>query len=267
MPPSQYQNQEALVIKKDALSNWFAEDGTMCLSPRTPNGERESYGETHLSTANCDNGPLFAAQFYWLCAELGVLDDSDLARFQIMELLCRVDEHKGLHHRNPGRSRDTEAFDNDVGLVTCGVLFDFPIANAIREYGATTGYIYNNVAPGEINLNLWRQGAEIAFYDMAAGFMPRITDYLWLVGGLFVTLFYDRNKSSEHLLTYMRLGALDRVDQRGMSHCPTIFYAGVGLMGKLWNWRVSKLGGIPALFSTYFHPSHPNARLAALLVK
>lgn len=272
---------QAYRIKNECLEKWFSEDGLMKLN--MDEDRNPVYPFTKKSVGN-DNGILFTVYFYMLCDSHGILDELDKQRFVniVNDLRKRIDGSPvlGLFNRNPGRDGDGENLDNYMGLVCGAALFDIDsIPDEICNFGESHGYIFNNVNHGDWDIKYWRQGADVAVYKLLSmKRTPMVWEMIWLLGGIvFQSLqgIKDENgvkrlHTSEHLLMWIRLRAIEKVIQRGLKGVlwPK-YYFWIRNISYLYRARLSVMTngkGIEEIIGIYFNPAsgdkHPIERLA-----
>ena len=260
---------------------YFAPDGLMKLWKHE---ERECFPEAAvpLRTAANDNGILFAVYFYWLVYS-AIEDEQERTNFtatSVFNLLFRdavsrlaCFKGRGLFDRNPGRHDERDKLDNYVGIVSGSVLFgyDDEYPRWIVNWGTSHGWFFDNVTPSSPQINCWRQGADIAFYQMSAGFYPSWIDYLWLIAGIIFNA-YQKDldaRSSEHLLTWARLKAIDRKWDKGeqFSALQCLLFLGARLARLFWVRKLRQKTpdqvGMEHVFRVYFKdPEHPCRKLS-----
>lgn len=244
-------------IKDYATVHYFAPDGLMALDA---DGFRPPYPGGSVSTVTCDNGILFAVQFYLLCKAKGLFDVTDMRAFNRAALLLENPGATGYFNRNPGRNADTEAPDNYSALVTGGLLSGYDVATRICAAGDRNGYIFDNTAPDALTINEWRQGADIACYQFGASRRPQLWNVAWLCASIVANAAQDIDtKASEWLCEWVRLKGLD------LSYVETTLRAQINNAKNAWldQLKIKTNGrGIQVLFEKYFPPGHPNVLMA-----
>lgn len=282
--------KEALLVKKEALKHWFAQDGTMCLE----------YYEDQPLTSPTDNGGLFAVLLYWLFQRHNILDNDDRIRFTRMEAELQGKE-PGTHHRNPGRAGRDEAHDNPRAYVSGAVLFGTPrITETIIAYGVRNGFIYENVDMDSdildphlidrkktwwyrlfgFDITRFRQGTVIAFYKLSIGWMPTLWHLAWMLISYIITAFQKvkdkygviRLNTDHHFLTWIELIAIDLkyTQMKEMNILPRWkslfkFIFAIKFFWRFMLLRKTNQLGMEAILGGYFNPQkgpHPIEKLA-----
>ena len=225
------------------ISDYFDEVGLMTLKP----GEK------------CDNGILFLSIYHVLNHLLGQHTGS----FEYTQTIHACEVEPGLFHRAPGRNKDTEGFDDYVGVCAASVFLEQPqLAEAIVEYGNKHGWNFNNTEPGKFALWGWRQGAEIAFANICMGRRPELAQFIWLcLSFVWAGLAYGEDKMSEHQLTWLRGEAIKKV---GLEKWAQPWFV---LAHSFWHLCVwVRFGSLGRIFSGYYEdPRHPNRVMAETL--
>jgi hypothetical protein len=249
---------EILIQKLEWERDFIAGDGLM----RLPyDSLREPFpGQTKTTTPN-DNGILFSVYYYFLLDHHECLEPEDRERFYDSIKSLEKNHTPGLYNRNPGRNDDYEALDNYVAICAGSVLFDFSFQRDICDYGDRNGYIFNNVSDSETYLHQWRQGAEIAYYQLCAGRMPQLWNLIWFYLSFVVSAFYSEEKSSEHLLTWLRLKSLERAYLKVKQGSPWFLWAYwfSFLFATIWKYgllRQTSGRGIERELVIYFRQAH-----------
>jgi hypothetical protein len=249
------------------IGSFFAEDGLMKLE-RGP--DREPYAPSFPPTCDNDNGVLFLAE--WLYLAMPTQDPETRGHWwNVFRETCRTLSiregslivQRGIYYRNPGRSRDLEAFDNYVGIVAGHILFgELDAAINICDFGDKNGYFFDTRAPGSMaDLASWRQGAEIAFYQLCALRRPQLWNFVWLCLGVFFTAFMDVERNSNEWWTcWLRLRALDLLEGNTRTLLPR-WHNLLSLAKDFWLWQLKRKTqgrGMERLAEIYFHnPHHP----------
>lgn len=238
-------------MTKDEAEFYFDADGLMSLKP----GER------------CDNGLLFAAEYYYLLKEKGLFDEKvDALRAQSAVDSCRIEP--GLYNRNRGRGNDTESFDDYVGITALSVLLGNSWGLDICTYGDSHGYTFDNVHPKKFSLWAWRQGADIAFYQLCAGRTPTLWDFSWLsLSIMFCAFRVLPQYSSDWITEYLRCKALDAtIEAIGINPAYLKPYL---LARTVWKYQLLKKTngrGVERLMEIYFPEGHPNREFSKGIV-
>jgi hypothetical protein len=210
-----------------------------------------------------DNGVLFLGFFLMLCYKAKLLDPRDTNNaFRALQSVQVVKDGQvipGLHWRSPQMPHKMESHDNSIGVCAISAIFDFAFARQHLEYGLKTGFCYNNLEPGKFEARATRQGGDIAFIKLTAGYVPSIWETLWLAIGVTIAAF--KGTPSTVNLAWLRLEALK------------IEKAPLGLLGPqrlilfltdcIYNVSIKKrFGGIQGSFARYYKESHPIRRMA-----
>ncbi len=257
-------------IIQDAWTHWIAEDGLMSLT----RGEfREPFPEAidDLQTVTNDNGILFSTIFFMLCRR--ALGPDVVSNERWRQSVERLEVDLGLYERNPGRGDSDEAHDNPAAIAAGSVLFAAPpfrhhFARDICEYGERNGWVFNNRSPGKFNMAQLRQGGEVAFLKICAGYKPHIFEWAWFCLGTFIGLFYITRDASGTQLKWMRMEAIREVlkswDYRGWQWIPISF----GLLDAAFRGVLWCTGGMRRVWGSYYtaqNPEHPIVLMAQAL--
>lgn len=262
-------SKEKLVQLMEFDHGYIAADGGMSLSlvrSQHPDkggtyGDREPYNGYVLRTANNDNATLFRAQYeLWLARHKVARLGHDIYFFQYIRSLSAG--YYGLYHRNPGRSEDTNSFDEYLGITALAILFDLPgVAEDICKYGEAYGWIFDNTDPKSGDLRYWRQGIDVFTYKMASyNRTPTPYEFLWFVLGTLWGCFSQG--TSNPLLNWTRLEALSYLKSHRLSFTAQYYLLGVHVMKGIAAVIFKLRGGIGKMTQTYFGPDHPVAILA-----
>jgi hypothetical protein len=135
-----------------------------------------------------------------------------------------------------------EAHDNVVGICAISTLFEFVFAREVVEYGTRNGFCYNSENPGKFDIKHVHQGGDIAFYKLCSGMMPTIWEYVWMLGGMLVTIL--KGSASTKNLGWLR--------------CQALLLRNNLLWVKILSQFMSK-----SSFKNYFLAEHPITKLAA----
>lgn len=201
--------REAIALKNEFYEKWVSPNGLALLGV----GEGEN-----------SNGILFYAYFMQLCKELDSINTRDKQHAEY--LLSILQQEPGLLNRRPN-NQTLEAHDNYVGAMCISLIHGLDFPKKCVEYGVKHGWNYNNSEPGVWKKEAQRQGGEVAFYQICAGYKPDPFYLIWLCIGLIASAF---QWSSVVNLSWLRLRTIKGknvfVDFTAM-----IFDAIVGLRG------------------------------------
>jgi hypothetical protein len=241
-------------ITEDANKNWIAQSGLMRLK-----GPHETGNIDGLETVWNDNGIFFLSIYILLLRTHG--ETYPAVRVRETLDLIEVPDHPGLFNRNVYRTSvapQYEAHDNYIAIAVLSKLYDTRHLRSIVLYGVEHGWNYNNIEPHVWKKECQRQGGEVAFYMLMAGYVPSILDTIWMLGGFIVNLV--QWKYSLVMLTWLRIEGLRLVT-------PTTPWARVAVkvMIAIWDIVFERRGGIKAAAAKSFKPTHPARRLAELL--
>ena len=226
------------------LDDWISDDYLGRLNPK-------SEGAFPGRDDN-DNGILFLAMMFFLVSKMGGLIDKD----KVVASIRALEKERGLYHRRKFSPDILEAHDNYVGICALSVLLDLPFAEDIVRYGEKTGYNFNNLNPGEYRLDCQRQGGDIGFYKLCAGYKCEPWYAVWMVGGLIVSAL--KSDPSTMNLGWLRFETLNLVK------IDDLFSSRVIKAGQLICWLIQKIKGKNQLwaFENYFRVDHPVITLA-----
>jgi hypothetical protein len=249
--------------------DYIAPDGLMNL---TVNNNRAPYLSGLPDTSNNDNGILFISEFYWLCHLNTQLLPDYVPNFMLSVLLLEVTGYSGLYNRNPGRSQDTEAFDDYVGIVASSVLFNNKYPADICNYGKSNGWMFDNTNPTKPHIDCWRQGSEIAYYQICNKEIPELWNFAWLIISTFISSFNIMKDLSSPLLNWLKFRSIKMlVDEKRLAiNFPLWMICLLYIVGGFWLWKlkaVTKGKGMESIFAGYFtDPNHPNVLLSKGIV-
>jgi hypothetical protein len=238
-------NYKPRTIKQEFYTNWVSPNGLALL------GNRD---------AENSNGILFLAIFLMLLKKCDCLDQTDLDKSFVALEKIRI--QPGLYKRAPNHP-ELEAHDNYVGVCALSVLFELKDAREVVEYGTRTGFAYDNLNPNNPDSRSIRQGGEIAFYKICAGYVPTIWEFAWMCIGLLVTAFQTKstkvNLPSNTNLAWLRLETLKFVK----INLSLPFKVSLFITESIFNIMLRKrYGGIQGSFARYFREEHPIRLLA-----
>lgn len=250
------------IINK-AEQHYLAPDGLITLHP---DDFKEPFKEGLPKTANCDNGILFFSYYAHLLIELKAWS-MELVKSTHRQVIDSLFTHPGLLNRAPGRDDDLEGLDNYVAVCS----LSYWAAEDIVQYGEKNGYIFDNVHRDVSNISRWRQGSDVCFYKMSAGYVPTPYEVAWLVGGIIQNSFQDPMfRTSETLLNWLRIQGIKKNYKR-MDGVNKYYIMALTFSEMFWKWQVKRKTpekqGIKAVFKHYFSDpdGHPIALLADLL--
>ena len=221
------------------LSDWISDD---YLGRLTPKSEGRFPGRD-----DNDNGILFLAMIFMLKCKL----KHPMQHSLVYDSIRALEKERGLYHRRRISPEIYEAHDNYVGICALSVIFGLVFANDIVRYGEKNGYNYNNVEPGKYELKCQRQGGDIAFYKLCAGYKAEPWYVVWMVGGLIVSSL--RSSPSEMNLGWLRFQTL------GLLDIDSSFTKAVIKTGELIVDVIHWIKGKDQLwaFANYYRPDHP----------
>ena len=158
--------QKVIELKNEFYSSWVSRNGLALLDA---NGQEPA------------NGIYFYAVFMQLCRELDSVNTRDEQHAAF--LLSMLEKEPGLLNRWP----DTPVLDShDNYIGGCSISKDF--AQRCVKYGVEHGWNYNNV-DGKWVKEAQRQGGEVAFYQLSAGYSADPFYLIWLCCGLLLAAF------------------------------------------------------------------------------
>jgi len=204
------------------------------------NGLCKLQDELTLKEVKNDNGILFSVYGYMLCD----LDGADFLRFTHTVDLLTIEP--GLYKRRHNADNVTEAHDNRAAIAAGSVLFDQTFARDLCDYGTRMGWQYANADKTMYSWKQLTQGGDIAFYKVCAGRLPYPTEWLWLLGGMAISIF--KGWSSTQNLFYMRSIAITKAFERytqGGTQLWWMYTASWSILRPLLHWTArKKFGGI-----------------------
>lgn len=247
-------------IVNKANESYIAPDGLMALHPKD---FRPAFKTGLPDTVNCDNGILFLAYYVHLLIELGATTPAQ-ARVTYKDTIESLFTNRGLLNRAPGRDDDLEGLDNYVAVCS----LSYWAAEDIVWYGTKNGFIFDNVKQDVSNITRWRQGSDVCFYKMMAGYVPTPYEYLWFIGGIIQNSFQDPMfRTSETLLNWLRFQGI-KTNWMRVDGVNLWYNLGIKVAQAFWKWQVKRKTpekqGIKAVFKHYFSDpdGHPIALLA-----
>jgi hypothetical protein len=234
---------EPRLIKQDFYNNWVSPNGLALLSIQGPENS---------------NGILFLAIFLMLLKQCDCLDQTDLNKAYLALEKIRV--QPGLYKRAPGND-SLEAHDDYVGICAISVLFDFIDARSITDFGTRMGFSYDNITPDKPDPRSTRQGGEIAYYKLCAGYIPTLWEYIWLILGLVLASF--KGTPSVINLAWLRIKTLLIVSDRFSTNLFGIIPVSMYFTSLIFNFNLRRrYGNLQGSFAQYFEELHPIRRLA-----
>lgn len=250
-------------IWEDYWDFWVAENGLGKLA--SDHTYEQHYDGLNLRSPANENGILFLAYFLILAKAAGMNNEFRSKRLvvgQTIERLIRA-PYRGLFDRIPigdkKELRTPERHDNYVAIVTLSMLYGFSFHKEIVSYGNEHGYNFNNITPEDWDVKSQRQGGEIAFYQICAGYVPEVLNFIWMIGGIFASMF-DKDPGRSNL-AWLRLYALDKADiQNAWVKIPLIIVTEIWKAAKWINSR-----NLVWSMEGYFSGKHPNYKMARVL--
>lgn len=211
-------------------------------------------GMTLKPGEDADNCLLFLSTYYVLRCLSG--EHPSNLRYCGAVALCTLEP--GLYTRRPEDRTSTNSFDDSVGIAAASVFMRLRFADEIYSKGEIWGWNFNNVQPGSWALWAWRQPSEIAYFKICAGRRPDLFGLAYLCIGLCITAFQGEKRTSEHLLTWLRVVAIEKA---GLEPWARPWFA---LAAGIWRLGVQiRFGGMARVFSIYYaDENHPNRLLA-----
>jgi hypothetical protein len=236
-------------LKVEFVHQYLANDG-LC---RFENEEFRTL-DGFTSVRN-DNGILNAAVGY-------LAFDRDAAdAMRAYYAVKRLEIEPGRYRRRFDDNVTPEAHDNYKAIAFLSVLFDFTFARDICELGVRVGWQFNNL-DARYSWKQLRQGGDIAFYKICAGWIPYPIEMLWLLGSLIYTPL--RGWKSTWKLCELTLAALDIAIPRYSEHAAALWKP------VAWSYYLTRAIARPLLerrratLNDYFGPGHVvTRRLAA----
>lgn len=254
--------------KELIYKTWVAENGQMRLDP---NDMAPPFaGEDEGRVVN-DNGILFLYYWHLLLIERGELDSYDKGMFLNLVEKLRVKDFAGvptfgLYNRHPGNVFRFEAQDNMAAIAGSQVTHDTKEASYIVSFGEYHGFNYNNLHPEIFELSQQRQGGEIAYYKICAGYMPELWNWFWFLGGIIANAFQrvdsSQNNPSTTLLAWMRISVVSKQFKTTL-YFPQFMRITFDLVKWFWQYKLNSkyLQGMTTVFEKYFiWPQHPCRR-------
>jgi len=238
------------------MNAYLAEDGLMKL---TVDDNREPFPGAALKTVANDNGIYYLAIYYLLRVLKGdwfTLDE----RLEVGSAIERLRKSDGLFLRHAGDER-TDAQDNYLGICILSVLFNFPFAKEILDYGSKHGFNYDHTGKG--GATTMRQGGEICFYRVCCGYAPPVWEWVWFLSGVLVNAFTKQsNMPSDAQLAWARLELVNRMRITGLF--------GLSFTFVRWIWRLrakKRFGSIYQIFHRFYLDSEHPIRALAIKVE
>lgn len=255
---------KAIDIKARFHALFQSEDGAGRL---TTEDSAEAFAGFTKERVSNDNGILYLVEFLILCSQAGLLNDQDKAKFA--RLTTDLRQEHGLFNRHPGNRVTLEAHDSYLALVAGSSLFDLGLAKEIRDYGKSNWNCYNNLQPGKFDWRAYRQGGELALYDLCANQSPGLINWLWLLGKILTIAVTPKdtktgNLHASTLLCWIRCVMIERSIKRNKwafdIKVPFL------VIRKLFRKKVKeKNTGIIQYLEQYFIKGHPIPEMAKLL--
>ena len=206
-----------------------------------------------------DNGILFLGIFVMLMHDRNLLTELDITRS--FNAIKGIEIYPGLFARTHLNDK-MDSHDNSVGVCALSVIFNFAFARQLVEYGTQTGFCYNNLHPGDFEARAARQGGDIAFYKICAGYTPTIWETVWLCVGILIAAF--SGWSSTVNLAWLRLRSMDiSIETKPATAITKTALFITNLVYNVCIWK--RFGGIKGSFKQYFKAEHPINLLAETL--
>jgi hypothetical protein len=233
--------QEAL--KREFITQYLDVDGLCHL-------ENEK-GLTHCQNSN---GVLFAAYGYMILHKHKMLDGADYLRFY--HTIKTLTVEPGLYKRRPDADQVTEAHDNRTGIAVAALLLDqLQTVRDLQDYGDRMGYQYANTDTSKFSWKQLTQGGDIALYKICCGRMPYITEWVWMLGGMAVSVF--KGWSSTWNLFYLRAYGVSHALERFGTSAWLPYRVSWNLVSPLLHYIASKrFGGFRESLKQYFSADH-----------
>jgi len=254
--------QQALEVKEEAHQSWTGNAGLITLYPAHLSNTEKG----HLPEFNYDseNQLLWTGEFYTLCKIHGIIDyDRDkervtkaLAKHQVKMDGVPV---PGLYSRHPDPYRLREvhhgiSWDEMNGLSVLSKIFDLDVSTGIVEYGSQNGWVFIDEEPFTWKADRVRQGRDIAFYKITAGYKTVPWNVVWMLVSHAITSFKEKGDTSGKLMAWMRLETI-----KDLSLLYLVAY-------EMFMWKMRMTYGkypLSELIKIYFRdPNHPFHRLA-----
>jgi hypothetical protein len=220
-------------------------------------------------TVKNDNGILFAFYFYLICIKAGCFTESDRTSF---ETACHLLEREpGLFNRRPNEPESGEAHDNPGAIAAGSVFMGLHFAEDIVKYGNKHGWSFVNQSPGDFRIQQSRQGGEVGYLKVCAGYRPALWEWLWFLIGLFINAFQGPDQSSNKQLAWMRVEAItkafDKFDYSGTWAWVWMSFVPVKLFWWIMFWI--RCGTMHRVFKGYYfregQPEHPQVTLSRII--
>lgn len=221
--------QEALELKNEFYEKWLSPSGLALL------------GVGHNDN---DNGILFYAMFMQLCKEFDLINTRDKQHAE--HLFSVLQKEPGLLNRRIN-SESREAHDNYIGAMNISLIHNLDFPKKCVDYGIKHGWNYNNTNPEKWLKETQRQGGEIAFYQVCAGYTPDPFYFIWLCIGILIASF---QWSSVVNLAWLRLRTLQMAKQKQSSSFVGIV---IDNLEMIFNIIVYFRGGKLRFFKEYFN--------------
>jgi len=254
--------QEALEVKREVHQKWTGNAGLITLYPAHLSNTEKG----HLPDFDYDseNQILWTGEFYTLCKIHGIID-FDVDKVRVSEALALHQATMdgvpvpGLYSRHPDPYRFSDvhhgiSWDEMNGLSVLSKIFDFDISMGIVEYGSQNGWAFIDEMPFTWDLSRVRQGRDIAFYKLTAGYQPVPWNVIWMIVSHALTSFKEKGNTSGKLMAWMRL---ENIKDLGLTY--SVAY-------EMFMWKMRAMYGkypVSELMKIYFqHQGHPFHRLA-----
>lgn len=233
----------SIELKNEFYDKWVSPNGLALLNIGDPENS---------------NGILFLAMFLILLKESDDVIQDDL--FKSFSAIKKIEVEPGLFKRSPS-SQELEAHDDYIGICALSVIFNLATAREIVEFGTAHGFAYDNLSPELPSPKTIRQGGDIAFYKICAGFTPTIWEFVWMCAG--IILAGVRGTPSVVNLAWLRLKAISYAVFRAQTSLFGWLSTSIFFTSLIYNISVRKrFGGIQGSFAKYFIEAHPIRRLA-----
>lgn len=202
----------ALQLKAEWLAHWKAEDGLGLINFGE---ERPPYPGATLKTASNDNGSMFRVIQAVLLKRKGALTWGDW--LDVDAMIWRLRLSRGNFARNPKRT-DPERLDNYCAIASAQPILAGQMSAAAQDIvreGNENGFVFNTGSPGKFEIQSWRQGADVAHYNIVSGYPPRLWELAWFVLGILSNVVQPvPEHCSELQMTWLRILSVEAIYEK-----------------------------------------------------
>ena len=150
---------------------------------------------------DCENNGKLTCEYYIFLKMLN--RDTEEDRAFVKEYLNMICVHRngtripGLINRYPYATFELDVVSHDEFNAYCALakVYGFhKYAIEVVSYGLMNGWCYNNKKPNTQDLRYYRQGRDIAFYMLCAGFKPDFINLIWMLACNVITLYKKKRE-------------------------------------------------------------------------